>query len=143
MRRPAPPPGRMHGFTLLEAIVALVVFTMGAFALYGWLASNTITLQRIRERQQIEAATHSALDLVRRSNPMEAPEGQRKIGDLMVTWTARLVEPARRGSSQQGSPTLFAVGLYDLDVRVLRDGRELRAFHVRQIGWKQLYSSEL
>ena len=42
-----------RGFTLLEAIVALVVFTMGAFALYGWLSTNVITLNRIRERQQI------------------------------------------------------------------------------------------
>ena len=65
-----------RGFTLLEAIVALVVFTMGAFALYGWLSTNVITLNRIRERQQIEIATHSALDLIRRSNPMQAPEGQ-------------------------------------------------------------------
>ena len=55
-----------RGFTLLEAIVALVVFTMGAFALYGWLSTNVITLNRIRERQQIEIATHSALDLIRR-----------------------------------------------------------------------------
>ena len=45
-----------RGFTLLEAIVALVVFTMGAFALYGWLSTNVITLNRIRERQQIEIA---------------------------------------------------------------------------------------
>ena len=46
---------RQRGFTLLEAIVALVVFTMGAFALYGWLSTNVITLDRIRERQQVEA----------------------------------------------------------------------------------------
>lgn len=131
-----------QGFTLLEAIVALVVFTMGAFALYGWLSTNVITLNRIRERQQIEMVTHSALDLIRRSNPMESPEGERRVGNVTVTWTAKLVEPARAGSSQTGGPTLFVVGLYDMDVRVIRGGRELQAFHVRQVGWKQLYSSE-
>ena len=133
---------KVQGFTLLEAIVALVVFAMGAFALYGWLSTNVITLNRIRERQQIEMATHSALDLIQRSNPMETPEGQRRVGELTVTWGARLVEPARPGSNQAGGPTLFAVGLYDMDVRVMRDGRELHAFHVRQAGWKQLYSPE-
>lgn len=131
-----------RGFTLLEAIVALVVFTMGAFALYGWLSTNVITLNRIRERQQIEIATHSALDLIRRSNPMQAPEGQRSVGELTVTWIARPVEPVRAGSSQTGEPTLFMVGLYDMDVRVMREGRELHAFQVRQVGWKQLYTPE-
>ncbi len=131
-----------RGFTLLEAIVALVVFTMGAFALYGWLSTNVITLNRIRERQQIEIATHSALDLIRRSNPMQTPEGQRSVGELTVTWIARPVEPVRAGSSQTGEPTLFMVGLYDMDVRVMRGGRELHAFQVRQVGWKQLYTPE-
>ena len=142
MKRRPFAPRHVRGFTLLEAIVALVVFAMGAFALYGWLATNTITLERIRQRQQVEAATHSALDMIRRSNPMQDPHGERKVGDLTVTWAAKLVEPARAGSSQEGSPTLFAVGLYDLDVRVLRAGRELDAFRVRQVGWKQLYSPE-
>ena len=141
-RRPPPRQHRMAGFTLLEAIVAMVVFTMGAFALYGWLSTNVITLNRIRERQQIEIATHSALDLIRRSNPMQAPEGQRSVGELTVTWIARPVEPARAGSSQTGEPTLFMVGLYDMDVRVMRGGRELHAFQVRQVGWKQLYTPE-
>ena len=142
LSRPGGTAAQAAGFTLLEAIVAMVVFTMGAFALYGWLATNTITLERIRQRQQIEAATQSALDMIRRSNPMESPEGQRKVGDLMVTWTAKLVEPARTGSSQEGAPTLFAVGLYDVDVRVMHAGRELGAFRVRQAGWKQLYTPE-
>lgn len=129
-----------RGFTLLEAIVALVVFTIGAFALYGWLSTNVITLERIRQRQQIEIATHSALDIIRRSNPMETPTGRRDIGGLTVTWTSKLVEPAKAGSDQGGGATLFAVGLYDLHVRVIRDGRELQAFHVRQAGWKQVRS---
>ena len=141
-RAPPSPRKKASGFTLLEAIVAMVVFTMGAFALYGWLATNTMTLERIRQRQQIEAATHSALDMIRRSNPMETPEGQRKVGDLTVTWSAKLVEPARAGSTQEGGRTLFGVGLYELDVRVMREGREMQAFRVRQPGWKQLYTPE-
>lgn len=128
------------GFTLLEAIVAMVVFSMGAFALYGWLSANTITLNRIRDRQQVEMATHSALDLVRRSNPMEASEGQRKVGDLVVTWSATPVEPAKMGSSPGGSPSIFAVGLYELDVKVLRAGVSVHSFRVRQVGWKQVGS---
>lgn len=129
---------RAHGFTLLEAIVAMVVFSMGALALYGWLSTNMITLARIRDRQQVEAATHSALDMVRRTNPMETPTGQRRAGDLLVSWTSVPVEPSRPNVGQSGTPGIFMVGLYDANVRVVRDGEELGAFHVRQVGWKQI-----
>ena len=132
-----------RGFTLLEAIVALVVFSMGAFALYGWLSTNIITLERIRDRQEVEAAMHSALDLVRRTNPMDIPAGQRQAGNLMVTWTSAPLEPPKPNVDQSGSPGIFSVGLYDATVRVLRDGKELQVFHVRQVGWKQVREAGL
>ena len=128
------------GFTLLEAIVALVVFTMGAFALYGWLSTNIITLERVRERQEIEAVVHSALDIVRRTNPMETPEGQRRLGDLVVVWSSASVEPIKPSVDQSGFPGPYDVGLYDSTVRVLREDRELHVFHVRQLGWKRVRS---
>ena len=111
---------------------------MGAFALYGWLSTNIITLQRIRDRQEVEAAMHSALDLVRRTNPMETPAGQRRAGELLVSWTSAPVEPIRPNVDQSGWPGFYAVGLYDAKIRVMRDGEEVQVFHVRQIGWKQV-----
>lgn len=137
-RRPPPRQHRMAGFTLLEAIVAMVVFTMGAFALYGWLSTNTITLNRVRDRQQVEQALHSSLDLIRRSNPMKTPSGKREVGDLEVSWSSVPLEPPRPNVDQSGSPGIFMVGLYEVDVRVLRDDRELQAFKVRQVGWNQV-----
>ena len=126
------------GFTLLEAIVALVVFTMGAFALSGWLATNVIALGRIKAQQEREHVMASALDLVRRSNPMQAEEGYRELGDMAVRWKATLIEPAKPSVSQGGSPGLYAVGLYDVDVRVSRASREIHQFRVRQVGWRQV-----
>ena len=133
-------PGRRHarGFTLLEAIVALVVFSLGAFALYGWLSTNVITLERVVDRREAEVAVRSALDLVRRVNPMEEPRGEREVGRLQVQWEATPVEAPRPSVSQIGMPTLFEVGLYTLDVRVSRDGEELERFEVRQAGYRQV-----
>ena len=137
------PQSAQSGFTLLEAIVALVIFTMGALALYSWLSANVITLTRVQERREAVALVSSALDAVDRINPMETPRGRRTIGDAVFEWDARPVEPSRNAVTQVGLPTIFQVGLFAVDVRVMRDGKEIDHFQVRQVGYKQTVTLEV
>lgn len=130
------PMGRAPGFTLLEAIVAMVVFSVGAVALYGWLATNLRTLERVDASRERSAVTQAALDVVRRTNPMAQETGGRDLGDLRVEWRARPVEAPRSAVTQIGLPAPFQVGLYELDVRVLRDSEEVQTFRVRQVGYR-------
>lgn len=132
-----------RGFTLLEAIVALVVFTMGAFALYGWLATNVKTLERIQARREVANLRLSALDMVQLVNPMSEPAGKRAVGLLEVRWTSRALAPPRQSVTQVGLPTLFQVGLFEVDVRVLSQSREVDRFTVRQVGYRQVGKLEL
>jgi len=134
---------RQHGFTLLEAIIALVIFSMGAFALYGWLSTNLHTLARVDAGRETLALQQAALDVVRTLNPMATPSGRREIADAVIEWDSELVEPARRGRSQVGGETLFELGLYQLDVRVLQGGHEVAQFPVRQVGYRQVATLEL
>lgn len=133
---------RQSGFTLLEAIIALVIFTMGAIALYGWLGVNLKTLARVQERREAVALTNSALDTVRQINPMETPRGRRKISELVIEWEAKPVEPARPAVTQVGLRTIFEVQLFTLDVRLKRSGVEIDRFSVRQLGYKQIGTLE-
>jgi len=126
------------GFTLLEAIVALVVFTMGAFVLYGWLSTNVITLQRLVDLRALDAASRSALELLHGVNPMLEPEGIRRAGPLEVSWQSTPVAAPRSAVTQVGRPTMFEAGLYELQVRVVQGERELRTFNVRQVGYRQV-----
>lgn len=128
---------RSAGFTLLEAIVALVIFSMGVLALYSWLGVNIKTLSRVQERREVEALTSSAIDALRLVNPMENPRGRREIGQLVLQWDSKPVEPTRNAVNQTGLPTIFQVGLYSLDVRLSVKGVELQRFQVRQLGYKQ------
>lgn len=143
MRRQPPAPAGAGGFTLLEAIVALVVFSMGAFALYAWLSTGVITLERINARREAAELRLSALDMMQLVNPMAQPDGRRTVGGLEVRWRASEVAPAKSGVTQIGLPTLFQVGLYEMDVRVLVRSREVDRFKVRQVGYRQVGKLEL
>lgn len=134
---------RMRGFTLLEAIVALVVFSMGAFSLYAWLATNVKTLERIQERRALAELRTSALDMMELVNPMAEPAGRRAVGRFEVRWRARALAPARGGVTQVGLPTLFQVGLYEVEVRVLAGSREMDRFSVRRVGYRQVGQLEV
>ncbi|GGZ70853.1 type II secretion system protein [Lysobacter xinjiangensis] len=130
-------PKPQAGFTLLEAIVALVIFSMGAIALYSWLSTNVIALGRIQENREALMLSQSALDMVRRINPMETPSGERRVGDVLITWTAKPIEAPKAAVTQVGLPTIFQAALFDLDVAVSKAGREINRFHVRQVGYRQ------
>ena len=136
-------PRAVAGFTLLEAIVAMVIFSMGAFALYGWLSTNTITLQRIHHRRQIAELRTSALEVMRLVNPMLEPSGQREVADLQVSWSAKPVAPPRASVTQVGLPNIFQVGLYEADVRVLQGGQARDGFTLRLLGYRQVRSMEV
>lgn len=135
-------PRRAAGFSLLEAVVALAIFSMGAMALYGWLASSLRTIERVQASGERAATIRLALDAVRGVNPMTAPTGRREIGELDVVWNATPIEAPRPVVTQVGLPTIFEAGLYRLDVQVLREGEELIRFNVRQAGHRQVRALE-
>lgn len=133
---------RQSGFSLLEAIVALVIFSMVAMALYGWQSANLHTLRRAEAHARQNALSRSALSLLAQVNPMLTPSGERPLGPLRVQWLAHLLQPAKPGVSAVGVPDLFELGLYRMDVRVLDGSRLVTAFHVRQVGFKQIHAMD-
>jgi len=125
------------GFSLLEAIVALTVFSVCAMALYGWLAVNQSALVRVQASDAAVRDGRSALAALESVNPMAEPEGERLLpGDLEVRWTSIEIVERQPGSGPGGTQLIFDLALYEIDVQVLREGREVRRFAVRRAGWE-------
>ncbi|MGH8075369.1 MAG: PulJ/GspJ family protein [Lysobacter sp.] len=125
------------GFSLLEAIVALTIFSICAMALYGWLSVSQNALIRVQMRDAAVRDGRSALAVLESVNPMAEPEGERELpGDLVVRWTSTELVERRPGTSPSGSTLVFDLALYEVEVQVLRVGREVNRFTVRRAGWE-------
>ena len=123
-----------RGFTLLEAIVALVLIASTGMALLNWISTNLITLQHVQAAQQRNDATRNAVAFIETVNPIEQPSGENTIGIYKITWEAKEVE-------LQGNTIMYQVGLYDMNVIVSSDKTLIAKFTVRQIGFKQYFKS--
>lgn len=125
-----------RGFTLLEAIVAMVIMATCLLALYSWLSSSTLALRRAQAQTLALEDARAAFALVEDVNPMQEPRGEREVAPLTVRWEATPVVERRSGMSQAGLPNQFDLTLYDMHVEVLRGERPVRSFSFRKAGWE-------
>ena len=73
-----------HGFSLLEVIVALVLITSTGMALFSWMNTNTMSLQRVQFVQQRNIATRNALMYINTINPLQTPQGSTTLGLSLI-----------------------------------------------------------
>jgi general secretion pathway protein I len=105
--------GRVRGFGLLEAIVALVLLAGSGAALFAWINQNLASASRLAQAQQAAQLSLSAQALLDDVNPALTPSGQREVASLSVRWTSQVVQPLRDGSSfSPGYPSNWQLGLY-------------------------------
>jgi len=121
-----------QGFSLLEAIVALILIATTGMALLSWINTNLITLQHVQQTQQRDEAIRNALAFIETINPLEKPRGEEKIGIYTFRWEAEAALLPKDGKG------LYQFGLYDTEVEVLSDKELLARFTLRQIGFKQV-----
>ncbi|EDN68908.1 type II secretion system protein [Beggiatoa sp. PS] len=129
------------GFTLLEAIVTLVLVATTGIALLDWINTNLFSLQRIQAAQQRNEATRNALAFIDTVNPLENPQGEETIGIYKISWNALAVELPRDGMNTGGYTSFFQVGLYDTEIEVHLEETLLAHFTLRQVGFKQVRSN--
>ncbi len=127
-----------HGFTLLEAVIALAIFAMGATALYAWLNTNLIALARIDAANQRHLAMLSATDFISKINPSELPEGDVQLNHLRIIWRPQETLAQADVLDDQGNKTINHATLILLDVWVYEDDQLLKQFMITSLGMKKV-----
>lgn len=122
------------GFSLLEAIVALSVLAMSAMALYGWLNSNLIMLNRVDEVYQSVEAVESTLEWISVLDPYTQPEGEQEIAGTLVSWRFVPLGASLPARDMHGNLSVNDAQLFRAEVEIWRGEKLLARFDVMQLG---------
>jgi general secretion pathway protein I len=117
----------------MEVVVALVILATSGLMLFAWVNQNLETASRLRDAQARAQLQLEGVSWLRLVNPALQPEGALQEGELHLTWTSTLVEPARNEFDFGGS--LFPrweVGLYRIQA-TLKQGET-----GPRVSWEQL-----
>ena len=127
---------KQAGFSLIEAIVALTILSIGTVTLYSWFAVAYDGLLRINDRQDMHEVLRNFEVQLYMMNPQRESEGVYVFNDYQVAWNLWLLEPESTGVYAAGTPSNFDLGLYSVEFEVSRDGRTLGQFSTRKAGYR-------
>jgi len=105
------------GFTLLEAVVALAIFSMMATALLSWMNASTETAMRLDRRAALDGAKQNVIEYMQSVNPMARPTGEEDFGSYRIEWkSTRTTDEVDQHNFPAGTG-LYVVALYKVDIK--------------------------
>ena len=141
MIKPAPPRSQA-GFSLLEAIVAIVVLVAALVPLYVLISQVSRSAFKVDQANREAEYETDALNIMSQINPTANPTGAVDLGAYTVRWAAQPVLKPIDGSAYPTGISAFRIGLYDTKVDVVRhDGRVVASFPLRMIGYEHVRDS--
>lgn len=126
-------PARARGFSLLEAIVALVILSAAMLGAYGWLATDVRALQNVRALALEEAAVQQALAQLEQTDLAAQPSGSIAWRDYRIEWNATALEPARAGRSTTGQRGSYELTLHRVSLAVFAGERLIGTPQLRMV----------
>ena len=129
------------GFTLLEAMVAIIVLSMSLFAAYSWI---DVSVQSLVRSEQIFAQEMLVNEFSERLGLVELEDvqgGDMQIGEYNLVWSAEPLETGP-GVTITGFEGLYAHTLYNVKVGVQQRGQLVAKHRTRFVATKQVRQPE-
>lgn len=129
---------RQEGFSLLEAIVSLAVLASVGMALFAAMAQSVQMAARAEAARERESALRNALAWMQTVNPAQVPNGEQRLGEVVLSWTSEPIEPPRDAMTGYFRAGLYSVGLYRVHLQLTRDGHAFAEMDLRRVGFEQV-----
>lgn len=127
-------PSHQSGFSTLEVIAAVAIIAVALVPIMDLQTELARSQARLAETSADSTAVNNALALMRDVNPMQAPEGRRRLDDrTAIVWTSVPISSVR----QSVNPPGFEVQLYRLNAVIERGGGGVLNVQVDVVGWRR------
>lgn len=122
---------REKGFSLVEAIVALVVLSLVFTAVWGWFgtaATSTARIERALALPEVfsQFVVNLELESLRNTN-----SGVYNIGDYQVRWQAEPEKDSRQEAYRR--QPAWIITLYRINAQISRQGRVVSSFNTKLV----------
>jgi prepilin-type N-terminal cleavage/methylation domain-containing protein len=120
-----------HGFSLIEAIVALVVLSLVFTSVWGWFGTAATSTQRIESAVAMPEVFSQFIINLELESLEEVRNGQFVISDYEVNWTSI---PQRQSNNEtyRRQPK-WIVTLFDVQADVTRNGKIISSFNTKTV----------
>ncbi len=131
---------RRKGFSLIEALVALLIAALVLGAIFELQIQMVRGQQRAVDAIDQVRSQENAIALIRSVNPMTEPQGQIALeGGDTIRWTATPKTQPRRNAGFVSGDGQFEVQLFTMAVEVQRAaGRSPAPMVFDRVGWRRL-----
>lgn len=124
-----------QGFSLLEAIVALVILAGSCMALFAWINGSLVQLQRAELYVEAGPAIASASQYLKTVDLSQRPEGVFNSGTIRVEWQASAIEQDATRAAWYGGSN-FLVSLYEVRLTPRTTNRSLPPLQTRIVNYR-------
>ena len=129
---------RAGGFSLLEALVAMVILASSGWALLDWVNASIGSLRRVEDANARSEMSRNILEYMEGVNPSLRPQGQVDLGAAKVQWTARPIAGPTDNIDYPRGQGLYEMALYRTTVKAYR-GQELwLELELKQVGYRRV-----
>lgn len=123
-----------RGFSLIEAMVALVILAGASLALFGWLSTSLNQLNRAALYTQAAPALQSIGHYLQLQDFSLQPNGTFEFGEVQIDWQAQVIKENENDSSGFTNSN-FLLSLYQVELAPTVQGRALPALTTRVVNY--------
>ena len=128
-----------NGFSLVEAVVALVILSSSGIALATWFSLSMENLVRLEETQKSQLVLDNLFEYFSTLElKSEKKDEKLNLENYEIVWSASLVEPEQIGRGLSGTISNFDLALYAIDFSVNRGPVEIGRYKTKKVGFKKV-----